>query len=199
MLQVEQRPDPVERTVFIKTFPTWHGDGFDLLPALEAADDSAFRSGICCSMAAVSPDALGPGGEEDLRTGPARLVSEQIGRVYAQRCRIRAGAVESRLTPDRTHDATADGRPLVRQLDRHDDGLDPSRGVLDGLAGFGQGCYPLREAAAPGADHEAVLAGHAPGHGGAVPQVCRGEQASMRARVGRTCFPRRPTITRWST
>lgn len=26
MLQVEQRPDPVERTVFIKTFPTWHGD-----------------------------------------------------------------------------------------------------------------------------------------------------------------------------
>ncbi len=57
MLRVEQRPDPVERTVFIKTFPTWHGDGFDLLPALEAADDSAFRSGMCCAMAAVSPEA----------------------------------------------------------------------------------------------------------------------------------------------
>jgi formylglycine-generating enzyme required for sulfatase activity/serine/threonine protein kinase len=60
MLQVEQRPDPVERTVFIKTFPTWHGDLLDLLPALEAADDSAIRSGVCCAMAAVSPDALGP-------------------------------------------------------------------------------------------------------------------------------------------
>jgi hypothetical protein len=38
MLQVEQRPDPVERTVFIKTFPTWHGDLSDLLPALVPAD-----------------------------------------------------------------------------------------------------------------------------------------------------------------
>jgi formylglycine-generating enzyme required for sulfatase activity len=60
MLQVEQRPDPVERTVYIKTFPTWHGDLSVLLPALEAADDSAFRSGLCCAMAAVSPDAVGP-------------------------------------------------------------------------------------------------------------------------------------------
>ena len=58
MLQVEQRPDPVERTVFIKTFPTWHCDLSDLLPALEAADDSAFRSGMCCAMGSVSPEAL---------------------------------------------------------------------------------------------------------------------------------------------
>jgi len=60
MLQVEHRPDPIERTVFIKTFSTWHGDGFDFLPALEAADDSALRSGVCCAMASVSPDSLGP-------------------------------------------------------------------------------------------------------------------------------------------
>jgi formylglycine-generating enzyme required for sulfatase activity len=60
MLQVEQRPDPVERTVFIKTFPTWHGALSDLVPALEAADDSAIRSGVCCAMAAVSPDILSP-------------------------------------------------------------------------------------------------------------------------------------------
>jgi formylglycine-generating enzyme required for sulfatase activity len=60
MLQVEQRPDPVQRTVFIKTFPIWHGDLADLLPALEVADDSAFRSGMCCAVAAVSPDVFGP-------------------------------------------------------------------------------------------------------------------------------------------
>jgi len=60
MLQLDQRPDPVERTVFIKTFPTWYGDLSDLLPGLEAADDSAIRSGICCAMAAISPDALAP-------------------------------------------------------------------------------------------------------------------------------------------
>jgi len=60
MLQVENRPDPMERTVFIKTFSTWHGDDFDFLPALEAADNSALRSGVCCAMASVSPDALGP-------------------------------------------------------------------------------------------------------------------------------------------
>ena len=60
MLQVEQRPDPVERTVFIKTFSTWHGDLSDLLPELETADDSAFRSGVCCAMGSVSPDALNP-------------------------------------------------------------------------------------------------------------------------------------------
>ncbi len=60
MLQVEQRPDPVERTVFIKTFPSWHGDLSALLPTLESADDFAIRSAVCCAMAAVSPDALGP-------------------------------------------------------------------------------------------------------------------------------------------
>jgi formylglycine-generating enzyme required for sulfatase activity/energy-coupling factor transporter ATP-binding protein EcfA2/predicted Ser/Thr protein kinase len=60
MLQVEQRPDPVQRTVFIKTFPTWHGDLSDLLPALETTDDSALRSGICCAMGGVSPDTLSP-------------------------------------------------------------------------------------------------------------------------------------------
>ena len=60
MLRVEQRPDPVERSMFIKTFPAWHGDLSDLLPALETADDPAFRSGMCCAWAAVSPAALGP-------------------------------------------------------------------------------------------------------------------------------------------
>jgi formylglycine-generating enzyme required for sulfatase activity len=60
ILQVEHRPDPVERAVFIKTFPAWHGDLSDLLPALEAIDDSAFRSGICCVIAALSRDAVGP-------------------------------------------------------------------------------------------------------------------------------------------
>ena len=129
MLQVEQRPDPVERTVFIKTFPTWHGDLSDLLPVLEAADDSAFRSGVCCAMGSVSPDALGPEEKKRLRTSPARLVSEQAGRGHAQRRRIRVGAVECRLAPDRAHNATGERRPLVRQLDRHDDGIDPSRGV----------------------------------------------------------------------
>ncbi|MGA2257451.1 MAG: serine/threonine-protein kinase, partial [Thermoguttaceae bacterium] len=60
MLRVDQMPNPVERTVFIKTFSTWHGDLSDLLPVLEAADDSAIRSAVCCAIAAVSPDDLGP-------------------------------------------------------------------------------------------------------------------------------------------
>jgi formylglycine-generating enzyme required for sulfatase activity len=59
MLRVEQKADPVERNAFIKTFPTWHGDLSDLLPAIEGADDSTIRSAVCCAMAAVSPDVLG--------------------------------------------------------------------------------------------------------------------------------------------
>ena len=58
MLPVEQRPDPVQRTVFIKTFSTWHGDFAHLLPAIEADDSAAIRSGICCAMGSASPDAL---------------------------------------------------------------------------------------------------------------------------------------------
>ena len=60
MLQVENRPDPVERTAFLKTFPTWHGDFTDFLHAVESSDDSAFRSGVCCALATVPPDTLSP-------------------------------------------------------------------------------------------------------------------------------------------
>ena len=59
MLQVEKRPDPIQRTTFIKTFPIWHGDLADLLPVLDAAD-SSFRSGVCCAIAVVPPDTVGP-------------------------------------------------------------------------------------------------------------------------------------------
>ena len=55
------------------------------------------------------------------------------------------------------------------QLDRHEAGADPGRRVPDGLARFGQGCLGRREAAAPGADHAAVLPGGDRGDAGSVP------------------------------
>ena len=136
MLQVEQRPDPIERTTFIKTFPTWHGNGFDFLPAIEAANDSTFRSGICCAMAAESPDALN---REDKKTWELALgdwyCSKQDGCTHSA-----AGFVLGQwklalpaIAPTTQPQAWC---PLVRQLDRHDDGVDPSRGVLYGFAGF---------------------------------------------------------------
>ena len=52
-------PTRFKPTTFIKTFPIWHGDLADLLPVLDAAD-SSFRSGVCCAIAVVPPDTVGP-------------------------------------------------------------------------------------------------------------------------------------------
>jgi formylglycine-generating enzyme required for sulfatase activity/serine/threonine protein kinase len=66
MLQVEHRPDPVQRTVFITTFSTWHGELSELVGVvgndLTARDgaEAAFRSGMCCALGGVSAAVLAP-------------------------------------------------------------------------------------------------------------------------------------------
>jgi len=53
MLQFAERPDPIQRTVFIETFPKWHGDLSELAEQLRDADDAALRSGIGLSVGSV--------------------------------------------------------------------------------------------------------------------------------------------------
>lgn len=53
-----QRPDPIERTVFIDTMPGWHGAVDRLLVAALAIDDSALRSGICLGIGSILPEDL---------------------------------------------------------------------------------------------------------------------------------------------
>ena len=79
--------------------------------------------------------------------------------------------------PDDLHDH-GDRRPIPRcereiavdlgSRREAGNGVDSGGRVPDGLARFGQGCLRRREAAAPGADHQAVLPGQVSGDAGAV-------------------------------
>ncbi len=47
------RPDPIQRTSFIDTFPTWHGDLTELAASVEGSDDGALRSGMGLAVGGV--------------------------------------------------------------------------------------------------------------------------------------------------
>ena len=53
MLRFEDRPDPIQRTVFIETFPKWHGDLNELSMQLRDATDGALRSGISLGIGSI--------------------------------------------------------------------------------------------------------------------------------------------------
>ena len=50
MLNIHGQPDPIQRTEFIRHFPTWHASLKELAFLLKDEDDSALRSGICLAI-----------------------------------------------------------------------------------------------------------------------------------------------------
>jgi formylglycine-generating enzyme required for sulfatase activity/serine/threonine protein kinase len=54
MLVVDQRPDPIQRTIFIETFAAWHGDLVQLSDIVAPSQRPALRSGICLAAGSVS-------------------------------------------------------------------------------------------------------------------------------------------------
>ena len=53
MCRVDDRPDPVERTIFIDEFPAWHGDVTRLATYRQGRSDAALRSGLCLGIGGI--------------------------------------------------------------------------------------------------------------------------------------------------
>ncbi len=54
MCRIDDRPDPVQRTIFIDEFPAWHGDVTKLATYCQARSDSALRSGLCLAVGGIA-------------------------------------------------------------------------------------------------------------------------------------------------
>jgi formylglycine-generating enzyme required for sulfatase activity len=51
--QIQQRPDPTQRTIFIDEFSRWHGNLPRLKLSAAAIDDSSLRSALCLGLAGI--------------------------------------------------------------------------------------------------------------------------------------------------
>jgi serine/threonine protein kinase/formylglycine-generating enzyme required for sulfatase activity len=60
MCRIEDRPDPVQRTMFVDEFPVWHGDLEKLVKRCEKLSDPALRSGVCMGVGSIPADQLAP-------------------------------------------------------------------------------------------------------------------------------------------
>ena len=54
MLQIEDRSDPIQRSIFIERFVEWHGDISKLAGIAAEADDAALRSGIVLGVGSIT-------------------------------------------------------------------------------------------------------------------------------------------------
>ena len=50
MCRIDERPDPVQRTIFIDELPAWHGDVTELATYCQARSDAALKSGLCLAV-----------------------------------------------------------------------------------------------------------------------------------------------------
>ena len=57
MCRIEERPDPIQRTIFIDELAAWHGDVSRLAPYSRSRSDPALRSGLCLAAGSIP---LGP-------------------------------------------------------------------------------------------------------------------------------------------
>ena len=53
MCRIDDRPDPIQRTIFIDEFPAWHGDLAKPAKSWEAIADPAMRSGLCLGIGGI--------------------------------------------------------------------------------------------------------------------------------------------------
>jgi formylglycine-generating enzyme required for sulfatase activity len=58
MCRVDDRPDPVQRSVFIDEFPAWHGDLEKLASHCEKLSDPAVRSAVVMGLGSIPADRL---------------------------------------------------------------------------------------------------------------------------------------------
>ena len=54
MCRIDDRPDPIQRTIFIDELPAWHGDVTRLATYAQARSDSALRSGLCLAVGSIA-------------------------------------------------------------------------------------------------------------------------------------------------
>ena len=53
MCRIDDRPDPVQRTIFIDELPAWHGDVTKLATYCQSRSDAALRSGLCLAVGSI--------------------------------------------------------------------------------------------------------------------------------------------------
>ncbi len=53
MCRIADRPDPIQRTIFIDELPAWHGDVTELAMYCRARFDAALRSGLCLGIGSI--------------------------------------------------------------------------------------------------------------------------------------------------
>jgi serine/threonine protein kinase/formylglycine-generating enzyme required for sulfatase activity len=58
MCRIEDRPDPVQRTIFIDEFSAWRGDVDKLATYFQSRTDPALRSGICLGVGSIASEKL---------------------------------------------------------------------------------------------------------------------------------------------
>jgi len=54
MCRIDDRPDPVQRTIFIDELPAWHGDVTKLAMCCQSGSDTALRSGLCLAVGSIA-------------------------------------------------------------------------------------------------------------------------------------------------
>ena len=53
MCRIDDRPDPIQRTIFIDELPAWHGDVARLATYCQTRSDAALRSGLCLAVGSI--------------------------------------------------------------------------------------------------------------------------------------------------
>ena len=53
MCRIDDRPDPIQRTIFIDELPAWHGDVTKLATYCQSRSDAALRSGLCLAVGSI--------------------------------------------------------------------------------------------------------------------------------------------------
>ena len=53
MCRTDERPDPIQRTIFIDELPAWHGDVTKLATYCQARSDAALRSSLCLAIGSI--------------------------------------------------------------------------------------------------------------------------------------------------
>ncbi len=67
MCRIDERPDPIQRTLFIDEFSTWNTNVAPLAVYCRNLSDSGLRSAICMAIGSLSSDRSAPADKEDWR------------------------------------------------------------------------------------------------------------------------------------